>query len=109
MSEQAAAFVLLDRGLPINAAAVEPAAILVLGEGEATVGPALLARLLAALSDPGLAAAVADLGPDGGALAMRQSDADLLETTVAVPGRALAALRTALARRGRVETVSKSV
>ncbi len=107
MTAPAVAYVVLAAGLPADPAAAEPAdaEVLVLSEEAIELQPELLGRLLAALADPGLAAAVA--GPGGArALAMRRSDADLLQATVAAPGGALATLRTALTGRGRVETVA---
>jgi hypothetical protein len=104
------ASLVLETGLPADPAAAEPAGAeaLVLCERAVELEPQLLAQLLAALEDPNLAAAVADLGDGVQALAMRRSDADLLQATVAAPGRALAALRTALTGRGRVETVASA-
>ncbi len=88
--------------------------VLVLLQGAPELDPAALAPLVKALADRSLAAAAAGGGAAGSPvdsplLALRRADADVLAATMAAPGSELAALCAALARRGRVETVTAAV
>jgi len=98
-----------------RAAELAGSEVLILLAGAPELEPAAVGAFLAALEDPSLAAAAASGGGPAGspvdspALALRRRDADCLATTVATTGNELAALCTALARRGRVETVTAAV